>query len=47
MLFAVIVGSMPLHLVEHASQIRQYLTTSGATVQPMPGDRRYTGAEQW
>ena len=25
MLFAVIVGSMPLHVVEHASQIRQFL----------------------
>ena len=43
MLFAVIVGSMPLHLVEHASQIRQFLTAAGVTVQPMPGDRGYTG----
>jgi len=43
MLFAVIVGSMPLHVVEHASQIRQFLTAAGVTVQPMPGDRGYTG----
>ena len=33
MLFAVIVGSMPLHVVEHASQIRQFLTAAGVTVQ--------------
>ena len=39
MLFAVIVGSMPLHVVEHASQIRQFLTAAGVTVRPMPGDR--------
>jgi hypothetical protein len=38
MLFAVIVGSMPLHVVEHAAQIRQFLTAAGVTVQPMPGD---------
>jgi hypothetical protein len=42
MLFAVIVGSIPLHVVEHASQIRQFLTAAGVTVQPMPGDRGYT-----
>jgi hypothetical protein len=29
MLFGVIVGSMPLHVVEHASQIRQFLTRRG------------------
>ena len=29
MLFGVIVGSMPLHVVEHASQIRQFLTAAG------------------
>ena len=45
MLFAVIVGSLPLHVVEHASQIRQFLTAAGVTVQPMPGDRGYTGPE--
>jgi hypothetical protein len=33
---------MPLHVVEHASQIRQFLTAAGVTVQPMPGDREYT-----
>jgi hypothetical protein len=41
--FGVIVGSMPLHVVEHASQIRQFLTAAGIKVQPMPGDRGYTG----
>jgi hypothetical protein len=43
MLFAVIVGSLPLHVVEHASQIRQFFTAAGVTVQPMPGDCGYTG----
>jgi hypothetical protein len=43
MLFAVIAGSMPLHVVEHAAQIRQFLTAAGLRVQPMPGDRGYTG----
>lgn len=41
--YGVIVGSMPLHLVEHASQIRQFLSTAGIKVQPMPGDRGYSG----
>jgi hypothetical protein len=40
MLFGVLVGSMPLHVVEHASQIRQFLTAAGVTVRPMPGDRK-------
>jgi len=39
--YGVLVGSMPLHLVEHASQIRQFLTAAGIQVQPMPGDRGY------
>ena len=43
MLFAVLVGSMPLHVVEHAAQIREFLTAAGITVQPVPGDRRYAG----
>jgi hypothetical protein len=43
MLFGVIVGSIPLHVVEHASQIRQFLTGAGVKVQPMPGDRGYAG----
>ena len=43
MLYGVIVGRMPLHVLEHASQIRQFLTTAGVKVQPMPGDRRYAG----
>jgi hypothetical protein len=43
MLFGLIVGGIPLHVVEHASQIRQFLTVAGVRVQPMPGDRGYTG----
>ncbi|HEX4429498.1 MAG TPA: hypothetical protein VHZ96_09540 [Frankiaceae bacterium] len=39
-----IVGGIPLHVVEHASQIRQFLTSSGITVQPMPGDQGYRRA---
>jgi hypothetical protein len=42
MLYRVIVGGMPLHLIEHASQIGQFLTAAGVKVQPMPGDRGYT-----
>jgi DinB superfamily len=42
-LYAVIVGSLPLHVLEHASQIRQFLTGAGINVQPMPGDRGYVG----
>ena len=43
MLFGVLVGSLPLHVVEHASQVRQFLTAAGVKVQPMPGDHGYTG----
>jgi len=43
MLFGTMVGSVPLHVVEHASQIRQFLTSKGVRVRPMPGDRGYTG----
>jgi hypothetical protein len=43
MLYGVNVGYMPLHLIEHASQIRQFLTAAGIKVQPMPGDREYAG----
>ena len=43
MLYGEIVGSLPLHVVEHASQIRQFLTAAGVRVQPMPGDRGYAG----
>ncbi len=32
MLFGVFVGSVPLHVVEHASQIRQFLTAAGIRV---------------
>jgi hypothetical protein len=41
--YGVLVGSIPLHVVEHASQVRQFLTSVGVTVQPMPGDRGYQG----
>jgi DinB superfamily len=41
--YGVIVGGMPLHVLEHASQIRQFLTAAGIKVQPMPGDRGYVG----
>jgi hypothetical protein len=41
MLYGVIVGSMPLHVLEHASQIRQFLTSAGIKVQPVSGDRGY------
>ncbi|MEO9180810.1 MAG: DinB family protein [Acidimicrobiales bacterium] len=43
MLYGVIVGSMPLHVLEHASQIRQFLVSAGIKVQPMFGDRGYAG----
>jgi hypothetical protein len=43
MLYGVIVGGIPLHVVEHASQIRQFLTAAGVRVQAMPGDRGYVG----
>jgi hypothetical protein len=43
MLFGVMVGGTPLHVVEHASQIRQFLSGAGVKVQPMPGDRGYAG----
>ncbi len=42
-LFGVIVGGIPLHVVEHATQIRQFLSAAGINVQPMPGDRGYVG----
>jgi hypothetical protein len=40
-LYGVMVGGIPLHVVAHASQIRQFLSSAGVTVQPMPGDRGY------
>lgn len=42
-LYGVIVGGMPLHVVEHATQVRQFLAAAGVQLQPMPGDRRHTG----
>jgi hypothetical protein len=41
-LYGVMVGGIPLHIIEHASQIRQFLTSAGVRVQPMPGDREIT-----
>lgn len=41
--YGVLVGGLPLHLVEHASQIRQYLTAAGVKVRAMPGDHNYEG----
>jgi hypothetical protein len=38
-----IVSGIPLHVVEHAAQIRQFLTNAGVAVQPMPGDRGFKG----
>jgi hypothetical protein len=40
-LYGVIVGGVPLHVLEHASQIRQFLTAAGVKVRLMPGDREY------
>lgn len=42
-LYGVIVAGIPLHVVEHAAQIRQFLTAAGVEVRPMPGDRGYAG----
>jgi DinB superfamily len=41
--YGVMVGGLPLHVIEHAAQIRQFLTAAEVKVQPMPGDRGYTG----
>jgi hypothetical protein len=41
MAFGVLIGNIPGHLIEHAAQIRQFLTTAGVKVRPMPGDRGY------
>ena len=41
MTYGVLVASTPLHVIEHAAQIRQFLTSAGVKVQPMPGDRDY------
>ena len=40
-LYGVLVGSLPSHLVEHAAQIRQFLTAAGIKVRPLPDDQRY------
>lgn len=41
--FGVLIGTLPMHVTEHASQIRQWLTAAGVKVQPLPGDRHYQG----
>ena len=33
-LFGVMIGGIPLHIVEHASQIRQFITAAGMKAQP-------------
>ena len=43
MLFGETVGGIPLHVVEHACQIRQFLSAARVKVQPMPDDREYAG----
>lgn len=40
--FAVVVGNVPGHVIEHVAQIRQFLTSAGIKVRPMPGDRGYS-----
>lgn len=42
-LYGVIVGGLPLHVVEHAAQVRQFLSAAGVEVQPLPGDRGHAG----
>jgi hypothetical protein len=41
-LYGVIVGGIPLHVIAHASQIRQFLTAAGVKVRAMPGDRDFS-----
>ncbi len=40
-LYGVTVGGVPLHVLEHATQIRQFLTAAGVKVRPMFGDRGF------
>lgn len=42
MAFGVLAGNIPGHVIEHAAQIRQFLTAAGVKVRPMPGDREYS-----
>ena len=37
--YAVVLGEIPLHVVEHAAQVREFLTACGVRVRPLPGDR--------
>jgi len=41
--YGVIVGGIPLHVLEHGAQMRQFLTAAGVGVRPMPGDRDFRG----
>ena len=41
--YGVLVGTLPMHVTEHASQIRQWLTAAGVKVQALPGDQHYQG----
>lgn len=34
--FGVLVGTLPMHAIEHAAQIRQFITAAGAEPQPRP-----------
>jgi hypothetical protein len=43
MTYGVLIASLPLHTIEHAAQVRQFLTAAGVRVRPMPGDRGYAG----
>ena len=36
MTYGVLVGSTPLHVIEHAAQIRQFLTSAGVKGNPCP-----------
>ena len=39
--YGALVAGIPLHVLEHAAQIRQFLTAAGVCVRPMPGDRGF------
>lgn len=41
--FGEYIAGLPLHMVEHAAQIRQFLTSSGVQVRPLPGDWGFAG----
>jgi hypothetical protein len=43
MTYGVRIAGLALHVVEHAAQIREFLTAGGVRVRPMPGDCDYAG----